>query len=538
MNKLSLLSSNRIDFTSLFSMPGFEVQKIIGTTYSLSYETLLMLILGATYGPGADAALEHHSGKISPAAIFAAIKNMRGKLKVYCQTDKCDINLSGGGDENILRIKSLLDEFIEPVPMIKAGDSFSSFHPKVWQIFFKPVSPETATCRQRFIVTSRNLTSNRDFDAAAVFEFSGESEIPQALDITNFNQNDFPIAGKIISGEDAEKCHSVVSPFLDAGLLKKLTPENKMNIFSLRSEINKVWKQDAGLLEKYNFFCFNPALENSSGESSHSSIHAKLYISDTSVIIGSSNFTRRGWKHNREFNIKLESGIPAETLLEQFGIEKNGGYGKGMFVPYTPPGDPDEVRDDDKDTLLQQLAGLVLEAVWEKDRLSLKIENPLNADLNGILWRPLWADAWKKEELTWEMSAADACGIFLCRVPGQPDIQMLAALAGKEELWDKRYAAERRKLPLTDELDYRMLCAETPAELYGRDVPLKRSGGGAGGSYTPPKPPVLERLLKMDPVQREKFFAGEIEERSDDPLGLVQAFRELKQFFGISGEIK
>ena len=69
---LSLQPTSRVDFISLFSMPGYELESIVGTTYCLNYETLLMLILGAVYGPGANQAMEHHSGEINPGAIFAA----------------------------------------------------------------------------------------------------------------------------------------------------------------------------------------------------------------------------------------------------------------------------------------------------------------------------------------------------------------------------------------------------------------------------------------------------------------------------------
>ena len=137
MRDFSLRHSNRVDFTSLFSLQGYEVESIVGTTYCLNYETLLMLILAVTYGPGANQALEHNTSEISPPAIFAAIKKMRGRLKVYCQVDKADMNLAGANkNEDIQRIKALLDEFIEPVPVIKP-DHFSSFHPKIWHIFFK-----------------------------------------------------------------------------------------------------------------------------------------------------------------------------------------------------------------------------------------------------------------------------------------------------------------------------------------------------------------------------------------------------------------
>lgn len=547
-NKLSLASSQRVDFASLFTAEGYEIESIIGTTYSLNYETLLMLILAVTYGPGADKALEHRCENISPAAIFAAIKNMRGKLKVYCQADKTE-ELSGtNNNENMQRIKVLLDEFVEPIPMTKRGeDEFSSFHSKAWLISFKKKNH-----KYRMIVTSRNLTSNRDFDAVAVFESSGTSKacVTEILKQINppeelknqFKNICFEPEPQKITEDVVKKCHSVISPFLDASLLEKFSD---LNIFSLRSEINKVWKVNRTLLEKHHFYYFNPTLEMQVEEGVHSSIHAKLYISKDFIILGSSNFTTRGWERNREFNIKLSSGIEKERLKEEFGVDKDG---SGMFIPYQAPKSEDVVADEVKNRILQELACIQLKINWEKDKknLWLSLEYPDNVSPKKFEWKPLWFKGeWKKgneSSLSWNMDdVRDVSKIFLCRIKVTENgkvtekvIQMLAVWENEPEgLWEERYNAERSKLSLADELDFRMLSIE-PDELYGRDVPLKRNGG-SDDSHSPPRPPVFERLLKATPEQLKTFFDDDIIKRKDeeDPLGLVQAFEDLKCFFGI-----
>lgn len=547
-NNLSLASSQRVDFTSLFTAEGYEIDSIIGTTYSLNYETLLMLILAVTYGPGADKALEHKSEDISPAAIFAAIKQMRGKLKVYCQADKTEELHGTNNNENMQRIKVLLDEFVEPVPMTKGENGFSSFHSKVWLISFKKQYH-----KYRMIVTSRNLTSNRDFDAVAVFEHGGNSKAcvkeilkqiapPQEVE-DQFKNICFEPEPQKITADEIENCHSVVSPFLDAELLTKIP--GRLNIFSLRSEIDKVWKADQKLTEKHNFYCFNPALEIETDEGQHSSIHAKLYISDDFIILGSSNFTTRGWQSNREFNVKLSSGIDEQRLKEEFGVDKEEKYGSGMFVPYQSPKSEDTIKDEAKDMILQELARIQLTAEWKQDekKLCLSAEYPDGVNSDNFEWKPLLAKKeWQKgKALCWTMDAADASKIFLCRIKVTENgletekvIQMLAVWKNEPEgLWEERCNAERSKLSLADELDFRMLYIETD-KLYGRDVPLKRNRS-SDNSHCPPRPPVFERLLKADKEQLEKFFAEEIIKRDDedDPLGLVQAFGDLRNFFGI-----
>ena len=534
-NNLSLATSQRVDFTSLFTKDGYEVESIIGTTYCLNFETLLMLILAITYGPGADKALEHKSDEISPAAIFTAIKHLRGKLKVYCQADKIDMALNGASNETVQRIKTLLDDFVVPVPMQKVNGAFSSFHSKLWLITFKKVYRSS-----RMIVTSRNLTSNRDFDAVAVFDNAGRDkscvteilnqlpELPKELKNISFETQSVKI--KV---EDIKNCHSVISPFLDPGLLKN-TEIPQLHIFSLRSEIDKVCHAIPELVEKYKFYCLNPALETSEEEGNHSSIHAKLYISDQSIILGSSNFTCRGWHHNREFNVKLEPGIDEKTLLKEFGVdetEKN--YGCGMFIPYSPSGKVTEEKDE-KEDILQELACITLLADWDEtsEMFSLELSCPDGIHLpENIAWRPLGHNEWKTNDLSWKMPVQDVSKVFICKIDGR-EVQMLSSWKDgvPQGLWDQRYEAEIAKLSIADELDFRMLSLEAD-KLYGRDVPLKRNGEGNNSSHCPPRPPIFERLLKADKAQLEKFFEDPISARDNDPLGLVQAFEELKKFF-------
>ena len=549
-DNLSLQPANRVNFTDLFFMPQYEVESIVGTTYSLNFETLLMLILAVTYGPGANRAMGGTSDLISPAALFAAIENMRGRLKVYCQTDKTDMKL-GGRRENssIQRLKALLDDFVRPVPMIKDNEHFSSFHPKCWHILFKPTAESGKKYwKYRFAVTSRNLTTNRDFDATAVFEGScseppdwavpgGKDPIDALLELPE---------NKKITVADLNGCHCVVSPFLDGDFLSELQKDiSDLNIFSLRSEIDKVWKNHPELWEngKYTFYCFNPALEAQEDEASHRSIHAKLYIGENFTILGSSNFTYRGWNHNREFNVQLDRGIAKDDLLKQLGVDREDNYGKGLFVPYAPPEAPDKVEEKTEDPLLQQLAGVVLNAAWDGENLSLEIDNRLGADLNNVQWKPLWGNEWRGgSDLKWELAAEDVSRIFLCRV-GENEIQMLAAsltcTCETKDLWKIRYAAERKKISPADELNFRMLQAEGVRNLYNHDVPLKRNSGG-DTSHRAPQPPVFERMLKMNDEELKRFFKDDIPEwdEKDDPLGLGQALHELQIFFGNPGEQK
>ena len=116
---------------------------------------------------------------------------------------------------------------------------------------------------------------------------------------------------------------------------------------------------------------------------------------------------------------------------------------------------------------------------------------------------------------------------------------MMAALTGNTgSLWNSRFAEARKILTLSEELEYRILMAESAEEIFGRDVPLKRDNHSGNRTQTPPRPPIFERLLKMKHDELERFFSGDIKirENDSDPLGLVQAFYELKAFFGFGTE--
>lgn len=116
---------------------------------------------------------------------------------------------------------------------------------------------------------------------------------------------------------------------------------------------------------------------------------------------------------------------------------------------------------------------------------------------------------------------------------------MMASLTGNTgSLWNSRFAEATKILTLSEELEYRILMAESAEEIFGRDVPLKRDNHSGNKTQTPPRPPIFERLLKMKHDELERFFSGDfkIRENDSDPLGLVQAFYELKAFFGFGTE--
>ena len=71
--------------------------------------------------------------------------------------------------------------------------------------------------------------------------------------------------------------------------------------------------------------------------------------------------------------MQLSSEISDEDLLKQLGKDDKGNFGSGLFIPYTPPKDPDEIKDDDPNDDLQRLAGVILSAEWDGNSLSVLV---------------------------------------------------------------------------------------------------------------------------------------------------------------------
>ena len=571
---LSLKPANLTDFTSLFHQKDFVLKRVVGTTYSLYYETLLMLILALIYGPGANDAIDKKTNEISSAALLAAIRKIKEEnlLNVFCQADKA--NLAATGDERYLL--TLLDAFVHPVPVKNDKGAFSSFHSKVWLVAFEKNDNHEEKAF-RLIVTSRNLTSNQDFDAVAAFDSSENGstavvdaireqvgQLPPEFDDARFNISPYSFlkAGKL-NETSFRECHSIFSPFLDANMFDYLPSDHPVNVFSMGQEICKLGEKNIGN-GNLRFFMLNPDMNantetDGSDDGKHFGLHAKLYISDRAVILGSSNFTYRGLTQNREYNVNIHQGINEADLLKSVVGAKNTNESdadwrmrlllekSGMFLPYEPSAPVEEPSEAEKklDKLLQELACCKLTAKYDDaGNLSLSVNYQPEAGVK-MGWKPfLHGDDFLSigKPLCWQgVSPEHVCRIFVCKVEidgaAPRQFQMLADLDTTllDELWDNRFKAEKSKVDIKDEIDFRMLCIEKKEDLYGRVVQLKMNEGDSASSSRGnrmPQPPIFERLLELEKSQLRDFFKDPPQKREDDSSGIYDAFVEMGRFFG------
>jgi len=127
--------------------PGFQLDRAIGTTYSLDLPTLLSLPLSFALLDMAD-----QEGKLdrNPVALLHALRTHANRLTIFCQA----------GGIAVPARRHLLYAHLEDViiPVRKPG---GAFHPKIWVLrFTSPGEP----VHYRFLCLSRNITGDPSWD--------------------------------------------------------------------------------------------------------------------------------------------------------------------------------------------------------------------------------------------------------------------------------------------------------------------------------------------------------------------------------------
>ena len=147
--------SKRSLYTSaLTPPPGMVFDEAIATTFSLDPLTLLTIPTYLTLlSHGRDNPLE------DPIVVLESLRRISSKITIYCQRGRINIPKAN----NVLY--GLLESMIVEVNAPRGG----VFHPKLWLIkYISPESPEKSVVR--FLVLSRNLTSDRSWDLSLQLE--------------------------------------------------------------------------------------------------------------------------------------------------------------------------------------------------------------------------------------------------------------------------------------------------------------------------------------------------------------------------------
>ncbi len=329
---------------------GYDLERAIGTTYSLDLMTLLTVPLAFALFDWEDDA-----GKPTgdPLAILEAIRRYADRVHIFCQAG--GISVPKGN-------RILLNNLENMVHEVTAPRKHGIFHPKVWVLRFLP-SDSSVPVMYRVLCLSRNLTFDRSWDTLLSLE--GEvmerknayaanhplanfvaslpgmmlREAPSSLrqhvavmerelrkvnfaPPEGFSDLRFHAIG--IEGESRWKPDGrldrllIISPFLDAGVLPELAAAEDGDMLVSRVDVlNAMSKEDLQCFHKV--YCLDPDADIEDADDAEAAedlrdaplqgLHAKLFVADAGwnarIWTGSANATTAAFRRNVEFMVEL-----------------------------------------------------------------------------------------------------------------------------------------------------------------------------------------------------------------------------------------
>jgi hypothetical protein len=361
---------------------GYELDRAIGTTYSLDLTTLLTL-------PLSFALLEAREGREallkSPVALLHALRKHARSMTVFCEAGRISVPIQ----------RHPLFAYLEQ-SVVEVRPEAGSFHPKTWLLRFTS-EDEDAPVRYRFLCLSRNLTADRSWDTGLVVDgelVDRERAITQvhplgdfvaslaphgtpklAADLLKLSQevrrvrfetpepfselDFFPIGVEGRPGPTFPEAQRtlVVSPFLEDELLSELGGRDRDVLVSRRDSLDQL---DAATRARFAEILVlrddvEEAIEaESAGEApgnveatpsvaeAQRGLHAKLFVFErghqVQLWTGSANATNRAFSGNTEFIVELrgtrkQGGIDAILGSAEKGLRR-------ILEPYAPPSVP------------------------------------------------------------------------------------------------------------------------------------------------------------------------------------------------------
>ena len=160
---------NRTLYGEILRAPkGYEVDQALATTYSLDFETAL--VIPATM---AFQAAENRSQVLdTPLALLDGLERLSERLAIFCEAGRISAQPRAAN-----RLTALLEETVTEVLAPQGG----AFHPKMWVLRFVPLSGN-GPALLRLAILSRNLTTDRSWDLSLTLdgELSAETQVGNA----------------------------------------------------------------------------------------------------------------------------------------------------------------------------------------------------------------------------------------------------------------------------------------------------------------------------------------------------------------------
>jgi hypothetical protein len=130
--------------------PGYEVDMALATTYSLDFETALVIPATMAF----QAAESRAQVLDTPLALLDGLERLAERLAIFCEAGRIAAQPRAAN-----RLTALLEDTVTEVLAQRGG----AFHPKIWVLRFVPLTG-TGPVRLRLAILSRNLTTDRSWD--------------------------------------------------------------------------------------------------------------------------------------------------------------------------------------------------------------------------------------------------------------------------------------------------------------------------------------------------------------------------------------
>jgi len=350
---------------------GYQLDRAIGTTFSLDLQALLLAPLAFTLFGWQDSS---NATGADPLALLQAVRSYAERIHIFCQA----------GQIAIPRPNQLLLAYLErSVFEVVAPDRRGIFHPKVWVLRFTPIQSGAAVS-YRLLCLSRNVTFDRSWDTALVVDgqvidrrygFSVNNSLAEFMEalpgmavrpVPNVILDDVTLIQSELRKVDWQKPDGftalafyplghrgrrswpfndgverrlVVSPFLAPGTLERLSAVGQNHVLISRTQALEA--VDPGVLGRFTtLYTLDQALEPEPDDADQAGaaapyaltgLHAKLYVEEfgqeAHVWTGSANATT-AFDHNVEFLARL-SGPRVFCGVNAF--LDNGRRGRGMM---------------------------------------------------------------------------------------------------------------------------------------------------------------------------------------------------------------
>jgi hypothetical protein len=339
--------NDRLDYGRLLIPPeGYRLDRAVAATYSLDLNTLLSIPVALFYSQTLEGQLQGERFQ-----LLEAIQRTAGIVTVYCQQGQIPV------PDRYNRLFAFMEQMVVPVKM---DNAFSSFHPKVWVLRYRPEDSRLALF-YRVLVLSRNLTYDRSWDLAVALEgrvaatprrdnnplvdflayLNGISpiadykrfvrdlakvkfETPDKFARIRFHPIGIPGYTKspVLATADEVLC---MSPFVDDDTLRALREriQGKLWLFSRRAELEKL---QPATVRDCQAYCMAERVVEGEREADDGAqldclpqdLHAKLFVfqqpEQTRWLIGSANATKAARERNVEFLVELTGSDRAISL--------------------------------------------------------------------------------------------------------------------------------------------------------------------------------------------------------------------------------